>query len=287
MYAQTQALRASDLRLNRIHREMSLESAYESLSVSASSLVDSVYASALSQHVSLSAAVKESPLGNAFGDFFARATPYVVRVPALEAAAKLLQDGASLHPTVSAMLISMILAYPLGLVLPSLPKGTVRHLWTLVTGVVLVQSVLGVDWLHVAIPSVLVYAILGVLRLLNLAKGLRHAIAAATVFGYLIFRHLARPNFSSNGIDDSAFVMVLVIKLYTLSYNLFDGDNEAALQKELKAASDDAARAAKAGDPAAESKAKFKARNVKEQLDRSVSALPNPLAFASLERSSA
>ena len=271
---------------------MSLTDIHSSLSDGASLFVDTVYTHALNGYNVASTTAYGSPLGTSFRALFTAAAPFVVRVPALETVAELLEKGASLHPTVSRMLVSMALAYPLGAVMPSLPRGTIRHLWTAVTGIILVQFVLGVDWLHVALPAAIVYVVMAVLRAGNLLRGHRHAIAAFIAFGYLIFRHLARPSFSSNGIDDSALIMVLVIKLYTLSYNLYDGDGIEKTKLHLTKAIADSAAADKAAQVKnIDAETKREALEKKRKADgtvralteitlRSVSALPDPIAYA-------
>ena len=140
--------------------------------------------------------------------------------PSLIVAARSFNEAASLgDDRVARMLLSMALSYPLGLLTPYLPGSSLRHLWCLLVGVLLVQFVFGLGWVHLLFPSASVYFLLAVFRATGLARNYRHWIAALFSFAYLIYRHLSRTSVRSNNIDESTLVMVVIVKLYTLCFN--------------------------------------------------------------------
>lgn len=171
------------------------------------------------------------------------------------------------------MLLSMVLAYPLGIITPSLPGASLRHLWSLLVGVLLVQFVFGVGWLHLFFPSAAVYLVLGFCRVTGLARHSRHVIAAILSFAYLIFRHLSRSSVKSNTIDDSTLTMVLVVKLYTLSYNLYDAEVYPGEKGELEG------REKKEEDEGKKAGLRKKLEVLEKRESRAVQHLPNPLEF--------
>ena len=149
--------------------------------------------------------------------------------PAMASAGDYLNSAASLGDVkVARMMLCLFLAFPLALVTPSLPRAWLRHLWCLVLGVFFVQCVFGVGWLHLLLPSTAVYCTALFFRATGLLPGLGHWVAAFISFSYLLFRHLSRNAAFSNGIDDSTLSMVMVVKLYTLCYNLYDAEAAAA-----------------------------------------------------------
>ena len=126
---------------------------------------------------------------------------------------------------VSRMLLCVLLSYPLGALTPNLPHALLRHLYCLVLGVLSVQCVFGAGWLHLLLPSAAVYLVTWFCRATGALPGQGHWVAALVSFSYLIYRHLSRDAAASNGIDDSTLTMVLVVKLYTLCYNLYDAEH--------------------------------------------------------------
>lgn len=214
-----------------------------------------------------------APLASTYAQVFSAAAPYVLSVPALVDAGNALNAAAG-NPGVSVarVLLSMLLAYPAGLVSPWLPAATLRHAWSFGVGVVLVQFVFGVGYLHLLLPSLAVYLLLAVSHTTGLFRGVVHWLCAALAFAYLMFRHASRAGVTSSNVDDSTLGMVLVIKLFSLSYNLFDGTADAARLAAERATLE---KAAKAGDE----NAKRKARVIVERQERAISTLPGPLEY--------
>ena len=191
-------------------------------------------------------------------------TLFYTQVPlfsALEGYADVLNSAASLGDIkVARMLLCLALAYPLGVLTPYFPHSSLRHLWCLIMGVLCVQCVFGVGWLHLLIPSSAVYAVSWLFRATGVLPGLGHWVAAVISFSYLIFRHLSRDAAFANGIDDSTLTMVLVVKLYTLCYNLYDAE-------------------ALARKPLSKEVAEWSPKLTETRRARSVPHFPNPLAF--------
>jgi hypothetical protein len=182
--------------------------------------------------------------------------------PKLEAAADALNAGASLGDfKVARMLLCLFLAYPLGLLTPYLPSAHLRHLWCLIMGVLSVQCVFGAGWLHLMLPATAVYVATAFFRATGLLRGQGHWVAAVISFAYLIYRHLSRDAAFANGMDDSTLSMVMVVKLYTLCYNLYDAEW---------------VRARRAGEKLDEG---LSPKIAESREQRMVEALPNPLAY--------
>ena len=195
--------------------------------------------------------------------------------PPLEALAASINGALSLEDgqdKVARMLLCMMLSYPLALPLALLPFAHLRHAYAAATGILFVQFVFGLGWVHLLLPSAAVYLATAALRAAGAVGpgSLGHWVAALLSFSYLIFRHLSRDGVKSNNIDDSTLTMVLVVKLYTLCYNLYDADVAAhkGEQARLEAA-------AKAGDAAAAQAIKLQPGRAA----RALRALPDPLEF--------
>jgi lysophospholipid acyltransferase len=99
-------------------------------------------------------------------------------------------------------------------------------------------------------------------------------LPAVVSFAYLIFRHLSRKAVKADGLDDSTLLMVLVVKLYTLCYNLYDAQVTCAPGEEARLAA-----LAKGADKRAARAAAAALRLLPEQQARAIAALPNPLEF--------
>jgi hypothetical protein len=216
----------------------------------------------------LQAYLAATPLNAGFESLFTAAAPLLARldVPALHAPVAFLEPLVG-STSVAAMFVMFALAYPLGAVQPWLPGAALRHAWSAAWGFFFVQFVFGTGVLHVLLPAALVYVMLAVTRAVGALRGVRHLVAAFLIFVYLIFRNLARLDMDvkSNGLGDCTLVMVLVIKVYTLAYNLYDGDVAAAA----------AAAAKKAGGPPPPPR-----KGGALEAERALATLPSPLEYA-------
>ncbi len=163
--------------------------------------------------------------------------------------------------------MSVLSAYPAGLVTPFLPFVPLRHLWTALSGVVAVHFAFKAAWLHLLLPAAVCYVILAGTRGIRALDGWRHLLSAALSFGYLVRIHINRtPDVEADSMDAAVLQMVAAVKLYTLAYTLYDGfDNKAAIQERLKSAR----AAGKKGD----------VRVCEDQLARSLPAPPTVLEY--------
>jgi len=126
-------------------------------------------------------------------------------------------------------ILIFVLAFPLGLVLNYLPGGAaVKHMFSLATGILLSQFIMGYAWVHSLVTVAVSYLFMLVLP--------RKAAAGGVFFvtlAYLVYAHYRRMINDNLDEDFSGPQMVLTIKLSTLAFQLFDG---AKAPKEDKAA---------------------------------------------------
>ena len=128
-------------------------------------------------------------------------------------------------------LASMLACYPLGIVMHFLPYGTFRHVFSFVTGALLLQTCWGAHWIHTPITSL---AAFGLIRLcssnsnsatLSSTRRLQvQHVVPVFVMGYLAVAHFQHQFFTTNylGMDIhfTCSQMILTQKLYMLAYNL-------------------------------------------------------------------
>jgi len=123
------------------------------------------------------------------------------------------------------MTLGLFLAYPLGLVMQVMPYGKVRHIFSFLLGAFLLQFIVGVQWIHHVASSLVAYAMLAMMPR-SVSKN------AVPVFAmlYMTAGHLHRQfiNYLGWDMDFTGSQMVLTIKLYSLAYNLYDGEHLAA-----------------------------------------------------------
>lgn len=128
-------------------------------------------------------------------------------------------------------LLGLFLCYPLGLIMQALPYGQLRHLFSFLLGVFLLQFTLGVQWIHHLITSLVAYAMFAFLP-----RTVSRFAVPALVMVYLTLGHLHRQyvNYLGWDLDFTSAQMVLTQKLYMMAYNLYDGQVN-ALGKETRA----------------------------------------------------
>jgi hypothetical protein len=194
--------------------------------------------------------------------------PLTMEIPVLESAASFLHTTLQLYDIrVARFLVCLLVGNPLGALNPSLPSPSLRHLYLATVGVLLVQFAFGPAWMHMLIPAVLSYAILWATSGVRSLSGVRHWLVISLTFGQLIARHLMRTDVAGNSMDAAVLQMILVVKLYTLSYNIYDGSEEG--QAEIAAG---LAEARKAGKSRAE-------RMFSDRKERSLAELPPLLPY--------
>lgn len=118
-------------------------------------------------------------------------------------------------------ILGMFICYPLGLIMTSLPYGKIRHLFSFLLGAFLLQFTLGVQWIHQLITSLVAYACF-----LILPAKLNTYVVPFFVVAYVTLGHLHRQyiNYLGYDMDFTGAQMVIVIKLYSFAFNLYDGE---------------------------------------------------------------
>ena len=119
-------------------------------------------------------------------------------------------------------LASMLACYPLGLMMHFLPYGTIRHVFSLVTGALLLQVCWGPHWIHTPLTSFVTY---GLIRWCSSSIMLPvQKVVPVFVMAYLALAHFQHQFFATNymGMDIhfTCSQMILTQKLYMLAYNL-------------------------------------------------------------------
>jgi hypothetical protein len=117
--------------------------------------------------------------------------------------------------------LGMFLCYPLGVIMAMLPYGQMKHLFSFLLGAFLLQFTIGKQWIHHLITVLLSY-----LMLLILPRKISKTLVPTFVMLYVTAGHLHRQyvNYLGWDLDFTGSHMVLTMKLYSLAYNLYDGE---------------------------------------------------------------
>jgi hypothetical protein len=117
--------------------------------------------------------------------------------------------------------LGMFLCYPLGIIMAMLPYGKVKHFFSFLLGAFLLQFTIGKQWIHHLITVVVSYLIL-----LLLPRKMSKTLIPWFVMIYITAGHLHRQfiNYLGWDLDFTGSQMVLTMKLYSLAYNLYDGE---------------------------------------------------------------
>lgn len=150
------------------------------------------------------------------------------RLPALETAADGLAASVGQDPATLRYLLTLLVAYPLALVFANLRFPILKNIFSLVTGVFLAQFVFGSDWCHCLLAAAVSYALFIVTAPIRNVKGLAILTALlpfAWMMGYLTVQHLYRLHVDYMGwsLDVTGPMMILVMKLTSLGFSLYDG----------------------------------------------------------------
>lgn len=154
-----------------------------------------------------------------FEPYFA---PTVVLVPSfVKEAVESLSETTGQDVETLEYLLGMLVCYPLGIIMLSLPYGKVKHLFSFLLGAFLLQFTIGIQWIHQFISSMVVYIMFLVLP----AKTAKFMVPIFMMV-YITAGHLHRQyiNYLGWDMDFTGPQMVLTMKLYSLAYNLHDGD---------------------------------------------------------------
>jgi len=154
-------------------------------------------------------------------DYGPLAEQTVVLVPAfVHGQVEALCEASGFDKETLSYLLGMLLCYPLGLIMLMLPSGKVKHAFSFILGVFLLQFTIGKQWVHHLLTSLVVYVML----LLLPPKVSKTAVPVFTML-YMTLGHLHRQyiNYLGWDLDFTGTQMVLTMKLYSLAYNIYDG----------------------------------------------------------------
>lgn len=169
--------------------------------------------------------VVQSAFGNAIEfaySFEKYARPTVCLVPSfLEQHIMNLSEAIGFDVETLQYTLGMFLCYPLGIIMASLPYGKTKHLFSFLLGAFLLQFTIGVQWIHQLITSIICYFLF-----LILPSSVSKLAVPIFCMIYMTAGHLHRQyiNYLGWDMDFTGPQMVITIKLYSLAYNLFDGD---------------------------------------------------------------
>lgn len=116
--------------------------------------------------------------------------------------------------------LGMFLCYPLGMIMLALPYGKIKHAFSFLLGAFLLQATIGKQWIHQMITSLACYAMF-----VYLPPALYKKIVPIFLIAYCTVGHLHRQyiNYLGYDLDFTGPQMVITIKLYAMTYNLYDG----------------------------------------------------------------
>ena len=112
-------------------------------------------------------------------------------------------------------LLGLLVCYPLGLIMNTLPYGKTKHIFSFFLGAFLLQFSLGVEWVHQMITSLIAYAMFAILP-----RGTSKWLVPTFAMVYMSAAHLHRQfvNYLGYDMDFTSAQMVLTMKLYSCDY---------------------------------------------------------------------
>lgn len=124
-----------------------------------------------------------------------------------------LSDAVGFDVETLSYLLGMLLCYPLGMILNSMPFGKARHFFSFLLGAFLLQFTIGVQWIHHLISSLAVYAMF-----IIVPRSKVQIVVPAFVMIYMTLGHLHRQyiNYLGWDLDFTGAQMVLTQKLYMM-----------------------------------------------------------------------
>jgi len=116
--------------------------------------------------------------------------------------------------------LAMFFTFPIGLIMLMLPHGKIKHTFSFISGVFILQAAIGGQWIHQLISSLVVYGIF-----LVMPPRLSKVVVPLFSMLYLSLGHIHRlyTSYLGGGIDFTVPQLVLTVKMYSLAYNIYDG----------------------------------------------------------------
>ena len=112
-------------------------------------------------------------------------------------------------------LVGILLTFPMGYLMSFIPFGVSKHTFAAVGGLYMLRMTIGDQWFHVPITTILSY-----LMLWKLPRDVSRYVVPLFAMTYCSYAHIMRQFYN---VDFSCPQMMLTVKLYTISWNLWDG----------------------------------------------------------------
>ena len=129
-----------------------------------------------------------------------------------------LAEWSRLDPGMLTYVIGILMAYPLGLLMCFIPFGLYKHFAASFFGCCLMYFTFGNQWLHIPFTSTIAY-----LMIIGLPREITKNLLPLFAMTYCASSHIARQYYEWEW-DFSAAQMMLTIKLYSIAWNLWDGE---------------------------------------------------------------
>jgi len=158
----------------------------------------------------------------AFYAFAPLAEKTVVLVPGfITAQVESLSEAIGFDMETLSYTLGMFACYPLGIIMAGLPHGKMKHFFSFLLGAFLLQFTIGKQWIHHFISVIVSYILF-----LVLSRSLSKTVVPAFIMLYVTLGHLHRQyiNYMGWDLDFTGSHMVLSMKLYSLAWNLYDGE---------------------------------------------------------------
>lgn len=143
-----------------------------------------------------------------------------VHMPFIDSKIEPIATSTGMQLTVIKYTLSLFLVYPLAFLLRKIPNTTIKHLFSCIIGIFLMQWIYGVDWIHSFITTAVTY-----LLCLIVPRKYVHIVVFIWAMGYMTFSHIYRMyvSYMSGIFDFTGTQMVITMKLTSFAYNLYDG----------------------------------------------------------------
>ncbi|CAM9195114.1 unnamed protein product [Discosporangium mesarthrocarpum] len=125
--------------------------------------------------------------------------------------------------------LMLLLCYPLSFIFARLPSPTIKHIYSFLVGVWMMQFVFYSQWIHSLITTAVTY-----IMVLTLPNKYMPQVVFTFVMAYISFSHIYRQYVDWMGwsLDFTGPQMVLTIKLSSFAYNVHDGRAWAEIEKD-------------------------------------------------------
>jgi lysophospholipid acyltransferase len=113
-------------------------------------------------------------------------------------------------------LVGILLTFPMGYIMSFIPFGASKHTFAAIGGLYLLRMTMGDQWFHIPLTTIISY-----LMLWKLPRNVSRYAVPVFAMAYCSYTHIMRQFYGT--FDFSCPQMMLTIKLYTIVWNLWDG----------------------------------------------------------------